>query len=75
MNESNKKSLIMFAKVLCVFLLAFVIIIPNAAVWNAFVLGCSATGGFVLAVSIINFILEAGVLVWVCIKKFFAKKE
>ena len=75
MSESNKKSLILFAKVVCVFLLALVIIISNAAVWNAFALGCAAVDGFVLGVSIVNFLLETGALVWVCIKKVFAKKE
>ena len=75
MSESNKKSLILFAKVVCVFLLALVIIISNAAVWNAFALGCTAVDGFVLGVSIVNFLFEIGALVWVCIKKVFAKKE
>lgn len=73
MSDSNKANLILFAKVVCVFIIAMIIIISGAGVWNACALG--AVDGFVCGVSVVNFCMEVAALVWVCVKKVFVKRE
>lgn len=66
------KDVLTWLKVLLVFLLAFCVIIPNAEIWNMASEG--HTDGFHVWVSIIDFILEGG-LVYYFSKFFLFKKE
>ena len=72
MTESNKQTLIRFAKVAAVGLLGIIAIMVSAAVWNG------VAGGnidpFLGWVAGINFIAE-GFGVWSLAKKFFPKQE
>ena len=56
MNESNKKTLVQFLKVLSVFLLGFVALITNVEIFNMAHAG--HTDGFHVVLAIINFIAE-----------------
>ena len=68
MNKDVKQLL----KVLFVVLLAFCAIIPNAEIWNMKALG--HTDGFHAVVSVLDFILEGG-LIFYFSKFFLFKKE
>ena len=56
MNESNKKTLVQFLKVLSVFLLGFIAIIVNVEIFNMAHGG--HTDGFHVVLAIINLIAE-----------------
>lgn len=66
------KEVLHWLKVLLVVLLAFCTIIPNAEIWNMAAAG--HTDGFHVGVSIIDFLLEGG-LVFYFSKFFLFKKE
>lgn len=68
----NKETLIQFAKVLCVFLVAFLIIITNAEIWN--MASSGYTDGFHVVVSILNFVWESVLSVLFFKKYVFTKK-
>lgn len=64
MNSRNKKAL----KIFCLFIMFLVIIIPSAAFWNVMTVGTAAAGTFEIIISIINFIVEIGLLIHFCRK-------
>lgn len=68
----NKESLTQFAKVLCAFLVAFLIIITNVEIWN--MASSGYTDGFHVVVSVLNFVWEAVLSVLFFKKYVFAKK-
>lgn len=68
----NKESLMQFAKVLCAFLAAFLIIITNVEIWN--MASSGYTDGFHVVVSVLNFVWEVAVSVLFFKKYVFAKK-
>lgn len=59
MNSRNKKAL----KIFGLFIMFLVIIISSAAFWNVMTVGTAATGTFEIIVSIINFLIEIGLLI------------
>lgn len=59
MNSRIKKTL----KIFCLFIMFLVIIIPSAAFWNVMTVGTAAAGTFEIIISIINFIVEIGLLI------------
>lgn len=56
MNENNKKTLMQFLKVLSVFLLGFIALIPNVEIFN--MAAKHYTDGFHVVVAILNLIAE-----------------
>ena len=72
MNESNKKTLIEFGKVVALFLLGMIAIITSAGVWNSVHAG--AIGSFYGWVAGLNLIAE-GFGIWSLWKFLFKKKE
>ena len=60
MSPENRERLIAGAKRIAIAVLAFIAIIANAALWNAYTIDgvSSALGTFPLVVSILNVILE-----------------
>ena len=72
MNESNKKTLVEFGKVLALFILGMIAIITSAGVWNGVHAG--AIGSFYGWVAGLNLIAE-GFGVWSLWKFFFKKQE
>lgn len=59
MNSRNKKAL----KIFGLFIMFLVIIISSAAFWNVMTVGTAAVGTFEIIVSIINFLVEIGLLI------------
>lgn len=59
MNLKNKRAL----KIFCLFIMFLIIIIPSAAFWNVMTVGTAAAGTFEIIVSIINFLVEIGLLI------------
>lgn len=59
MNSRNKKAL----KIFGLFIMFLVIIISSAAFWNVMTVGIAAAGIFEIIVSIINFLVEIGLLI------------
>lgn len=59
MNSRNKRAL----KIFCLFIMFLIIIIPSAAFWNVMTVGTAAAGIFEIIVSIINFLVEIGLLI------------
>lgn len=59
MSDKTKKSL----KIFGLFLMLFIVIISSSAFWNVMVAGIAAAGTFEIVVSIINFLVELGLLV------------
>ena len=72
MNESNKKTLIEFGKVIVLFLIGMIAIITSAGVWNGVHAG--AIGSFYGWVAGLNLIAE-GFGVWSLWKFLFKKPE
>lgn len=70
---TNKETLILFAKVLLVMILAMITIISGAAVWNAAAVGAAST--FYVVVSVINFIAEGVGIYFLSRKVLFKKSE
>lgn len=52
------------AKIIFLFIFSLVAIISSAALWNAAALGTIAIGTFELVMSIVNFILEGCIVVY-----------
>lgn len=73
MSDSNKKSLLQFAKTLLVFILGFVVLIPNVEIWNLASEGY--TGGFHIVVSILNLLAGGTGLLFFSKKILFKKTE
>lgn len=73
MNESNKKSLLQFAKTLLVFVLGFVVLIPNVEIWNLASHGY--TDVFHIVLSILNLIAGGTGLYFFGKKVLFKKTE
>lgn len=71
-NSPNKANMIEFFKILVLIVLAFLVIIPNAEVWNCSYLGY--TDGFHVWVSVLDFIVEGGLVYWFA-KKVLLKKD
>ena len=59
MNSRNKKAL----KIFGLFIMFLVIIISSAEFWNVMTVGTAAAGNFEIIVSIINFLVEIGLLI------------
>lgn len=59
MNSRNKKAL----KIFGLFIMFLVIIISSATFWNVMTVGTAAAGIFEIIVSIINFLVEIGLLI------------
>lgn len=59
MNSRIKKTL----KIFGLFMMFLVIIISSAAFWNVMTVGTVAAGTFEIIVSIINFLVEIGLLI------------
>ena len=59
MNSRNKRAL----KIFCLFIMFLIIIIPSAVFWNVMTVGTAAAGTFEIIVSIINFLVEIGLLI------------
>lgn len=59
MSDKAKKSL----KIFGLFLMLLVIIISSSAFWNVMVAGTAVAGTFEIIVSVINFLVELGLLV------------
>jgi hypothetical protein len=59
MNSRSKKAL----KIFGLFIMFLVIIISSAAFWNVMAVGTAAAGIFEIIVSIINFLVEIGLLI------------
>jgi len=67
------KEVLHWLKVLLVFILAFCVIIPNAEIWNMATAG--HTDGFHVVVSILDFILEGGLVFWFSKYCLFKKED
>lgn len=52
-----------FLKALVIFMAFLIIIISTSAFWNVMVVGVTVAGTFEIVVSIINFLVELGLLV------------
>ena len=72
MTDNNKQSLIQFAKVLLIFILAFVVIIPNAEIWN--LASQHLTDGFHVVLSVLNFVF-GGLCTFALGRKLLKKNE
>lgn len=59
MDSRSKKAL----KIFGLFIMFLVIIISSAAFWNVMTVGTAAAGTFEIIVSIINFLVEIGLLI------------
>lgn len=59
MNSRIKKAL----KIFGLFIMFLVIIIPSVAFWNVMTVGTAAAGTSEIIVSIINFLVEIGLLI------------
>lgn len=59
MNSRIKKTL----KIFGLFIMFLVIIISSSAFWNVMTVGTTAAGTFEIVVSIINFLVEIGLLI------------
>ena len=58
-SRNNKKAL----KIFGLFIMFLVIIISSSAFWNVMTVGTAAVGTFEIIVSIINFLVEIGLLI------------
>lgn len=59
MSDRTKKSL----KIFGLFAMLIIVIISSSAFWNVMVAGTTVAGTFEIVVSIINFLVELGLLV------------
>ncbi len=59
MKEKTKNTL----KIVGLFIMLLIVIISSAAFWNVMVAGTAVAGTFEIIVSIINFLIELGLLV------------
>jgi len=59
MKEKTKSAL----KIVGLFIMLMIVIISSAAFWNVMVAGTTVAGTFEIVVSIINFLVELGLLV------------
>lgn len=59
MSDKTKK----FLKILGLFAMLLVVIISSSAFWNVMTVGIAAAGTFEIVVSVINFLVELGLLV------------
>ena len=69
---TNKESLLLFAKVLAVFVASFFAIITNVEIWN--LAADHLTDGFHVVISVLNFLMEAGLITFFSLKYLFKKK-
>ena len=58
-SRINKKTL----KIFGLFIMFLVIIISSSAFWNVMIIGTAAAGIFEIIISIINFLVEIGLLI------------
>lgn len=58
-SRINKKTL----KIFGLFIMFLVIIISSSAFWNVMIIGTAAVGIFKIIISIINFLVEIGLLI------------
>ena len=58
----KKRALILFLKTLLFAVIGITAVVSNAAVWDAFIAGCSSVDVFILILSILNFLIEIAAL-------------
>lgn len=58
----KKRALILFLKTLLFAVIGITVVVSNAAVWNAFIIGCGLIDIFALILSILNFLIEIAAL-------------